>query len=248
MSKICVNVLTYCRSQANLYGNMMFFGSVRSAFPTARIQVFDNNSIGMARRIFSEESAKIDANFIQLEEDFHHHKFLNGVLRISDVPTVFIDPDVVFWENCESKLHSNCLFSGRLLPRFNDNYSRCITQPRIHTSFIFFPNPREFIAKIAESRRFDTNMIDPVMYMHDDAWYRYDTMGMAYAAMGDESRPFDEDMLDRYDHLFCGTHMDLIGDKIAGLSELHEIAKSGDYKPLRGVWRKQQQYLEATKA
>lgn len=61
-------------------------------------------------------------------------------------------------------------------------------------------------------------------------------------------RPFSEAELDRYDRLFCGSHVDLVAPRHgkAGqvMRELHGAA-IGDYTQLEGIWRQQeQQFLE----
>jgi hypothetical protein len=70
-----------------------------------------------------------------------------------------------------------------------------------------------------------------------------------YNALCARCHAFGAAELDRYDHLFYGTHLVLLGAIAAdGLRDMciesHRLAATGNAHALRGIWRKQQVFFE----
>jgi hypothetical protein len=103
---------------------------------------------------------------------------------------------------------------------------------------------RAEIKKYASFFEFDP--IAPIMF-YRGGWERYDTLGSLYS-VAEDCRAFTPAELDCYDHLFCGSHIDLVADKLGEYSEQvlasHQMAKDGNYKNLKGIWRLQEQFFK----
>lgn len=244
-------VLTYCRSPELLYGNLLVFGSIRVGWPTATVTVVDNCSTLEARREIEREARRVGANFVALDHEIKHHSFIQRVIEDTDHGAIAIsDPDVIYWSSMQD-LHFDGLMAGRLIPAFFDNRKGAITAERLHTSLLVIPDVQALKAKLAELPRvfFEYCGAAPCAYFKDGRWFHYDTMGVAYAALKAHCQPFSERELDCYDHIFCGTHLDIVGPQLDRtgsqmLAEIHAQAK-GDPSKLRGLWRQQEAYLRA---
>jgi hypothetical protein len=241
-----VFILTYCRSLGQLYGNLLTFSTVRVGFLDAEITVYDNASLEGARTAIRLEAKQVGASYEQLTTEMLHHDFLRStIIRNPGARLVFLDPDLIFWSNVETH-RSDALMSGRLIPTFDDVYTGTLTYERLHTSLLIVNDSTRLARTIAdtESRYFDADLIAPRM-IFDGEWRRWDSMAQLYAVTRDQCEVFDADMLDRYDHLFCGTHLNLIRDRVAdhALIDVHQAAKQAPAS-LRGLWRSQQEFFD----
>ena len=229
---------------AALYGSLLTFKTIRVGFPDEQIVVIDNGSIGAAKWEIEKAAVMVGAGFIPAYPEVQHWVCLRQALATFDGPLVFCDPDLVFWKRMQ--LRDDCMWSGRLIPKFRDEYSDCVTMPRLHTSLLSVPDAKAMLSFIeATERKFwESNLLRPAMV--PAPWTRYDTGAMLYAEISGEA--FSEDQLDCYDHLFCGSHLSHVAHTLDGnakqeMIDSHEIAKSGNLEGLRGIWRRQQKHF-----
>jgi len=155
---------------------------------------------------------------------------------------------VIFWDNCESHLPSKGLFAGRYIPSFPDEYTGCHTHERLHTSFLIINNPRKLVEKTMEflKGKFEAKLVEPVMYLEEGGrWKRFDTFAMAYQVFKEEAESFGPEFLDRYDHLFCGTHLRQVQEHHPYLVPIHEEIKQGNIRAAKGLWRRQEEYFKS---
>lgn len=249
MSWMRVFVLTYCRHADQLYGSTLLFGTLRTGFPDAEVFVADNNSIAEARGAIESLARGAGCRFSQFNKDVAHADFIEYVLGKYDGEIVFVDPDVLFWERCD-QWSFDALLAGRLIPRFRDEYSRTITSARLHTSFLWVPDAGRLREAIAELQRtyWDFRPFQPYSYRGPDGWTRLDCAASLHAALGSRSAAFTDAHLEAYDHLFLGSHVDLVlphlndEDRNQVLA-LHHLARH-DPASLKGIWRRQQEYFE----
>ena len=188
-----------------------------------------------------------DCYFMRIKKNISHHSFLNSCIinNVTNEPIVFLDPDVCFWKNCEN-WEFDSLLAGRLIPEFYDNFSKCITHPRIHTSFLWIPNTNKLLEKINNIDKFECQPLTPFMYFIKNKWFRFDTMGVLYSLFEKQIKSFNKKELNSYDHLFCGTHLDVVKDTLPQVNEWHEQAKE-NYKSIKGIWKKQEKYFNNRK-
>lgn len=256
-------ILLYCRRPDLLYGTTLIFRTLRVGFPTARINIVDNASVEEVRPVLRELAAREGCEFVQLTAELQHHDFLAQVIGNSDdEPLVFVDPDVVFWESCEGWQFDG-LAAGRLIPRFLDDYTGCVTEPRLHTSFLWIPRPAVFRQAMHSLKAwwFDFEPIRPLMFFDSGCgwrrldtgatlggWRRQDTGAALYAALPEKMVAFGPRELGAYDHLFVGSHIDLVtpaldSEKRGRALEIHRLAREGELSSLKGLWIEQDEFF-----
>jgi hypothetical protein len=251
---IDVFILTYCRNPELFYGTSLVFRTLRTGFPTAEISIVDNASLPALRLEVERLAKAAGCQFRTIDEPgVPHHEFIDRTLHeVAARPgpertVVFVDPDVCLWRDCES-LAFDGLAAGMLLEAHHDTVMQCLTMPRLHTSFLWFPEPRRLLAEIERVRRahFDFHPFLSSSVKLGDVWLRYDTGAGLYAALPTHCQAFGEPHMDYYDHLYAGSHFDLWRGKHPGeLRELmewsHRAAAAGDLAALRGLWRRQKE-------
>ncbi|MBI5115794.1 hypothetical protein HZA56_04930 [Candidatus Poribacteria bacterium] len=253
-----VFILTYCRNMDLFYGTELIFKSLRIGFPNAEVVVVDNSSLPEAREKIESLARGNDCRFQQLSgKGTQHHDFIQDTIsglanNGAGGSVVFLDPDICFWENCED-FEFDGLVAGKLIQPFHDSVTKTRTMPRLHTSFLWIPDVRKLAEAIRKARvnHFDFHPFLPYSFVFNGKWYRYDTGASLYAAFSDRVSRFTEKHLNRYDHIFCGSHIDwLLASYDSEIREfmldVHERAKRGDIKSLRGIWRRQNERLGDT--
>jgi hypothetical protein len=236
-----------------LYGVTLTAKTLRVGFPTADVVVYDNGSIPEAKEHIKDAYEGVGCQYVDLNEETQHHTFIERVLNVhmeSEEPVVILDPDLIFWENMEDmKLEG--LMKGRYIPKFDDVYSKAVTMERLHTSFLVIPNPKALIDKYNQikSTYFELVGVTPLMLNIEGVWTRWDTGAALYATIKDECHVFSEEELDKYDHLFCGSHFDLVQSAINSpeWAKAHENARSGNLTALKGMYKAQEIYFNGGK-
>jgi hypothetical protein len=247
-NNIKVFILTFCRNIDLVYGSELIFKTLRIGFPTAEINVIDNASVLKARDKIKSLAKENNCNFTSLKESVLHAQFLNHFINESEGTLVFLDPDIILWENIE-EWKMECLIAGRFIPEYYDPLSKCINLPRLHTSFLYIPDAAKLkneLTKI-EDEKFEADFFKPYMFFYEDNWYRLDTAANLYSALGDKTFSFTEKELNAYDHIFCGCHVDLIenllGDYSVRMKEVHQLAQT-DYMQLKGIYKEQDLFFQ----
>lgn len=233
-----VVVITYCRKIELLYGSTLVFDSLRVGFPDAKVVVIDNSSIHEAHKAIKSKAESIDANFANNDSYKEHHILIEKVLSQISGPVCIVDPDVIFWDRIPEP---TSLIEGRLIPRFKDAYAQCVAEPRIHTSMMYVRDTDELQKRITEIKKtyveFDPWI--PIMLKVNGAWRRWDTGACLYAAAPKLFRPYGKKELNCYDHLFCGSHIDLVEENVPEIAYIHELP----HDELKGIWKLQEQYF-----
>ena len=244
-----VYIVTWCRSEALLYGSTLTFQTLRVGFPDAEVTVIDNASAPEVRAPIHAAARAAGCEVLQLEETQHHWSLIEGLVLGENRPTVLLDPDIALWEKVSDWDFGDALMAGRYLPEFADPYSDTLTLPRLHTSHLWFPRPAELKARIASilARRFEAgSLFQPRMMA--PGWWRWDTAAALFHALGGEASRFSKAQLDAYDHLFCGSHLDLVVHNLGAwgalMSDSHQRAQT-DLVSIKGIWRQQQQFFES---
>lgn len=242
-----VFILTWCKDITQLYGSTLFFDTIRIGFPTAELFVIDNNSIDSAKQEIFNKCKNVNAKFFNLKTEVTHHFHIRNLIfsGLPEEEIFIVDPDVIFWDDLEN-INNKKLVSGRLIPEFKDPYTGTITRQRLHTSLLRLSNLPILQKKIREIEKkyFDADLISPIMVMDSGKWFRWDTTSQLYAAIKDDCFVFNDEVNDKFDHIFCGTHLNIV-TKNGSLEELkntHKIALENP-KLLKGIWRKQHDFF-----
>jgi hypothetical protein len=251
-----VFILTFCQTEEQLYGTTLIFKSLRTGFSNADVIVIDNASIPNARKVIKQLSAKANCYFFQLESEILHNKFLEEIILNQPLSgtVVILDPDIIFWENCEN-WKFNKLLAGSYIPAHIDEWTQSLVRPRIHTSFYWIQDIvklRNIIKPLIEFYRNEFDPFLPVTFKEGSHWYRFDTGGSLYSVIQKYCHHFTEKEHSAFDHLFGGTHLNLFIDQIKpkntkkSLIDIHTMAKI-DPSKLQGIWKKQKHFFRMPK-
>jgi hypothetical protein len=241
-----VYVLVKCQSEKNLPLSLLVFNTIRVGFPTARVHVYDNASDFGAAEI-RKKATEINASEItRLPQRVAHGNFIAERVAVVDGPTVFVDTDVIFWENCEDiVLPEGKLYGGRFIPEMVECGARM--PARIHPSLLFVPDPialRAALAPLYKKFWYFKPFQGYTAVDHGNA-VCWDVCSSLYAALLEAAYTFGENELNRYDHLFAGTYSDRLEDlnmdsgTAARIRSAHAVATGPDWRSLRGLWREQ---------
>ena len=243
-----VYVITYCRDLELLYGTTMVFNTIRVGFPDSKIIVVENASLPEARETIHGLADSVGAQFQQGSSQRKHHEILGDLVRMTNNPFAVVDPDVIFWSRFDQA--GSGLMEGRLIPTFRDPHSKCLTHKRLHTSLLKIPDPSALRSAIDQYRTyFEFDPLAPMMFYRAGVWERFDTLGSLYALLEGSCHAFTDLELDRFDHLFCGSHVDLVGNTLGSFThaflDVHRTAKENDFSKMKGIWRLQQHFFDA---
>ena len=255
-----VFILVSCRKPELLPAALMVFESIRIGFPRARIMAHGNGLTGEALYEVNAACARVGVGFQNIDP-IYHHEWIEELVEKEDRSFVICDTDMVFWREVED-WGITAPLAGRFVPEFMCEFMKARSQSRLHTSLLFIDPARlrhlrqvylEQIPKAFYSPR--PNLIYPqivplaaaggvpAMYNPQVNLF-FDTCAMLYHAVG--GRAFIEKQLDCYDHLNCGTISDLVGPHMTDgkMQERHRMIFQ-NHELARGIWRKQQEYLES---
>lgn len=246
-----VYILTWCPQPSSLFGNTLVFQTLRTGFPNAEVHVTDNASLPEVRETVRNAATAVGGAFEQYEREVARHSYIEHVLnRQQSGAAILLEPDVCFWDEIET-WSFDAILAGRLLPRYQCEFSGCVTQPRLHPSLLWIPDVRRFRAAVEQlrSRYYEFHPFRPVMLPWNGVWQRFDVGAALLAAMPQSVHAFQERELNTYDHLFCGTDLSFAsGRQPAAQSrmfeQIHRTVQS-DYRAMKGAWRLQEDYFQA---
>lgn len=229
--------------------------SLRVGFPTADISVTVNCS-PFAQKHREEIYLRCKAIDTHHQEllwpAIHHADWIRDVLaRTTKAPVVIVDPDCIFWMNCEW-FDFPGLLAGMYVPDHWNHWSRSAYRARLHTSFLWIKDPgdlNERIKSIENNHAYlPCNPLRPVLVYDYGRPTFYDTLAiLCHALPKPEVNVFEETHLDCYDHLNCASfYHEMLErweteEQRAEFARIHKLATDNP-KELRGLWRKTQSY------
>ncbi len=250
---INVSVLAYCRDEELLYGTLLLFKTIRVGFPNADVTIYDNaNPVAIASRI-AEEAGKTECGYVILDEELPHDVWLRRVCMDGSLrgQHVVLDPDVMFWQNVEGwRWADRVLMAGHRTPETLDNQiTNSTILSRLHSSFLWFPHPEKFWMAVdaIESASYVGGFGKRNLFSHKRCYVRGESVTVDTAsdlawALSSRTADFTDAQLDCYDHLIGGSG----GYFQKGEEPLqHKLAKTGRYGHLKGMWKRQEQFLMA---
>lgn len=243
-----VSILTYCAHPSLAYGTLLIFKTLRTGFPTARIEVFDNGSHPDVRARIEHAAADVGATFtaMTLRHFSDHLRWVLLEREHDGNPLVLLDPDIAFWRRVQDWDFGHTLMAGRLIPQLGK--AARIGMPRLHPSLLWVPDVERLRSEASRSVPSGTDLVAQKVENSEGQVQVFDTMAALYQALKDQCTPFDEAQLDCYDHLFYGSHLPMLSAGLDGMfkpiRDGHEAAASGDLAGLRGIWRVQQAMFE----
>lgn len=246
-----VMVLATCRNPDLFKATTLVFDTIRVGFPDADILVFDNANSELHRSELRECCKKAKTKFVHLQHRTIHHQWIEDIVTAAmgeekSEPFWFCDTDIVFWDEITFRgANPGVAIAGRYIPSFQDvNFTRCWTHERLHPSLLYV-NPKVLKEKLDEFIKgfpptpFNplVNLFHPIHLPPDEF---HDTCGLLHRAVG--GHRFSEQVLDRYDHLFCGTISDMVKGDDGKMTDRH-LAMMADPMSMRGLWKHQDNYF-----
>ncbi len=245
-----VTILTYCAHPALAYGTLLVFKTIRTGFPDARIEVFDNGSCAEIRDQVGEAAAAVGAEFTAMAPRHFadHYRWLLLEREHDGGSLVIVDPDVIFWERVDGWKFGDAVMAGRLIPSMVKD--GLVGLPRLHPSLLWVPDVARLRAEVQRLAvgSFAWDGIGQRTGFVNGQRFFWDTLAGLYQAMPHMCMPFREEHLDGYDHLFYGSHLPFI-DAVLGAEGFdpirvgHQAAASGQLEQLRGIWRAQEAFF-----
>ncbi|MCM0083272.1 hypothetical protein L4X63_16930 [Geomonas sp. Red32] len=237
-----VFTMTCSTTPDGIYGNMLALRTLRTGFPTANITVTDNASCWEARHLFGEMCSRYGYTFRTIDIRIRHHEFIEDVVATTTGPLAIVDPDCVFWEDCEPlvKAEPGVLLRGRLFPALEiirPNILRKIVVPRLHTSFLAIPDAQKLYVTLAATGTPAIWQQHLLRITGPDTNVLQDTGARVYELLGTQAQPFREAELDRYDHYINGT----TGGPVALTTYPDVWDCTADYQHLKGAWKIQEE-------
>ncbi len=222
-----VFTLLYSRSE-DYYGNLLFFDTVRRAFPKAEVHVVSNANSPKFDSMAANKCLSIDAKFYSLDTEISHEYFVEHLVSTEENDFYLIDPDTIWFEAMPWDF--SAAVAGRYIPEYFCQHCDAFTHDRLHTSCLFISPKRlnDLLSKVERST--ECNLFAPFTYYVNGKRMRFDTCSQLFHFLKtfDQAQAFDKDLNSKFCHLFCGTHLELIEEGMRrSLTKMHEHALSG---------------------
>lgn len=245
-------------------GNEQFatcvFETLRVGFPTADVTVHINRATEAPEHTLAESGAEQLAQQTKCEvrwlKHTIHHEWIASLIRTQQGPFWICDTDVIFYRSVEGWLipPGTPLF-GALIPEFHDEFTNTITRSRLHTSLLWIdPSELKEESQAWLSKHPNTpfnpaiNLVFPVMVPLNGKTYFYDTMALAWHAIGGQA--FTAANKDDYFHFHFGTLGDVVLPRLTNREAMEKARLDILVNPEkgRGVWRAQEEYFAQRQA
>lgn len=231
---------------------MLVFKTLRTGFPSAKIEVWDNCSIEPFRTEIAHETLKLGGQFHPLDQRILYHDFIRARLSANEPGSLaLVDTDIIFYDDVQSwGMHQHELLMGRLIPLHRNEVYGCTENSRLHSSLLFIRDVQELNKTIAKefsgpcAASGYQNPWAPTLWFNGGFKYFHDVGCNIYQAFPSTMRAFTETQLDSYTHLHCGTWLDQVLPHIKKADQfkkVHELATT-DRMALHGLWRQQDEY------
>lgn len=244
-----VEILATCRDQSLLPYTTLVFSTIRIGFPTAEIRVTGNDlpdyAVEALKKVIPEGCT------FENKPAIIHHQWLEQLCSIDTEPFIALDTDVI----CYSKIEDwsfNTSLAGWRIPEWEDEFTKCCTRARLHTSLLFIDPVKlrdeveKYMAQFPVTP-FNpmANLFYPLCVPMNQHTYFYDTMAMMYHAIGGTA--FTDEQLNAFYHMHFGTIPDVV---LPHLSNGYEMGLERDRilkNPALGYgrWREANEYFAA---
>lgn len=226
------------------------FDTLRVGFPTHNIHVFDNCNKKEDKKAIAKMADKCDAQFIELNRVHHHADWIRMQVLTSHGPIVIVDPDSLFWANCEW-FKFNTVLAGFYVPIIWNEFAQCISVERLHTCFLQISDTKELRDKIQHAYKWcdgktgDYNSCDPYMpsvkFVRGEPMF-WDTCANLYNMIGGTA--FESEHLECFDHINSASFYDVMMERVEdkeNFAKMHETAMKEPMK-MKGFWTAVCQY------
>ncbi len=243
-----VRILATCRRSELLPYTLLIFRTIRVGFPNAQVEVTGNDLKEVALDQVEAAANSSGCSFSNGPRTTHH-AWIESLVNTESEPVWLCDTDLILFNSMEDLGSATSLY-GWLIPKWNDEFTRCTTMPRIHPCLMLI-NP-QIVREKLEAYRKSFNLMDdinplpnlfaPITVPVNGGTRFYDVCGLLYHAVGGVG--FQDQIKDRFMHFNFGTISDRVlptlenGSKMGALRDM--ILKTPELG--LGAWRVQEQY------
>jgi hypothetical protein len=246
-----VHILATVRNPALRPAALLVFKTLRTAFPNLLIKVYGNALAGASNEQVADAATSVEALYVRMPPQAHD-EWIQRLIETETQPFLICDTDMVFWRDMEGLLFPPETMSGRFEPEFHEEWTNSIHAERLHTCLMYL-NPAGLRARMAHYLTQHVPSVFPrasVEFIRQHFVPRlgqpplfYDSMAGAWHAF--QGEPFGELQNSAFDHLSCGTYVDVIG-QTEGLRDLgaFHAAVYDNLALAHGLRVKQQEWYE----
>lgn len=265
MKKLTVHILVTVPKEEHFDACTLVFDTFRTGFPTADLRVSVNPGEGLetcgsivklADRIRHAKRSEDDSGLSVVWEQTktHHGDWIHHCVVSHPPeggPLLFLDADTIFWESCENwTFPAETLLAGYYVPRIWNDFAKCVSMPRIHTSFIWIPDAGRLRAAIQDAyppavqKHGEYCPCDPFMpavrFANGQPIF-WDTCANLWAMLPTGTKfGFTNDHLAHYDHINSASFYDVMLDRLEdkqGFAYIHRcLANPQEFHKLRNLW------------
>ncbi len=238
----------------------MVLDSIRVGYPNAIIEVYVN-LIGHLNRDLDDELVRRayskECQVTHLRKENHHAEWIKQIVEIhaadlgDQEPLIILDGDIFFKKSCENWKFDTFL-AGYKVPQIWNDFAQCRSFSRLHTSHLWFSNPRTMLEHIREvvpasfgahSEYCPLDIFRPRTMVVDKEPFFWDSAAVAYQLLG--GTPFGAEHLDCYEHLTSASAFDIMHERLENKKGFEWLHTEGWKHPeLFGneLWASQQRY------
>jgi hypothetical protein len=201
-----------------------FLNTVRVGFPKADIiaEVNLGETIPSYFSKLAKRGSDVGVKVCPTPKLLHHADWIRRVIEDTEGgPLVIIDPDTHFWKSCEDWEFPGYLMAGYYVPEMWNDFSKCKSYARLHSSFLFFPDVTALKERIQKLYPYSFGKLgnyhpcDPFMpsvKFVDQKPVFWDTCSVLYHMVG--GYRFTEKELDCYEHLNSASAVEIMCERM----------------------------------
>jgi hypothetical protein len=229
-----VQILVSVPDPARVDACTLCFDTLRVGFPRASIHVsINHNTHPDALPIIFDRARKATSFIYHLNKTVHHAEWIRRTVFLATTmgqPLVICDADTIFWKSCEDwHFTPNTLLAGYYVPRIWNDFAKCVSYPRIHTSMMVMPDPAALWQTIKEIYPYSHEKCGeycpcspfmPTVQYVDQVPYFWDSCANLFQMLMSERAPkrathaFDRAQLECYDHLNSASFYDVMAERL----------------------------------
>lgn len=251
MNTPTVKILVSIPDPARFDACTLCFDTLRVGFPTANIHVDINycTSVEDGHRV-AEKARQAGCSTILLPYQTHLADWEQRKVEGHDgrTPLVLMDADTIFWKSCEDWEFPGKLMAGYYVPRIWNDFAKCVSFPRLHTSMLWFPDTLALRMRIAAAYPYALEeageycpcnpFMGTVQFIGGRPFF-WDCCANLFQMLGHENcAPLERKHLDCFDHLNSASFYDVMMERMddnRGFAFTHnELVKTPE--KLRNLW------------
>jgi hypothetical protein len=234
MKNVTVKILVTVNDFSHFDACTLCFETLRVGWPTADIYIFINGAqyqreiLDKLEYFHREDKGRI---FWHVEQPVVHlADWIRTQVNLEyPGPLVIADPDIVYWKSCEDwEFPESVLLAGYYHPRMWNDFAKCVSTQRIHTSMMVFPDTNKLATAVLNTyplsrmKHGEYCPCDPFMgrVMFDEGKPTFwDCCAVLYAMLCKQSDSvfhFGHEYLECFDHLNSASFYDCMFDRLEG--------------------------------